>query len=1111
MTGKIDGSPLKHWNTALLCVVFLFLFYSSIPVFSQLRFKHLTINDQLSSNYVNSIFKDHNGFVWVATESGLNRFDGYEVVRFFKNKDDITGISGNNIFSILADRNNRIWFGTNHGISVYTSETNRFVQLDIKRSNYDSFYARDIDSTIDNRMIVTSPSAIFEYSQSDFSRKVLIDFEKFERDYDGETFFQSCIVPNNKIISATQHNLFLYEKEHPERVEMIQHSVGNVRRMRVLNNNELMLVGDNGVHIFDATLKSVKPFQLLGIPSNFFKQEFWDFYFEGNKKLWLASTISGLFCVDLTNSKIDVYKYDKFNEYSLSNNSVRALLVDDNGVLWVGTQHGGLNYSLLDNPKKFKTHSIPDNPILGNSNIYAALFQDSNGSMWVGTDGGGMMVYNSKLQDFTHYRVGDKGSEFMSTNSVLAIREDNNRNVWIGGYRSQLAYFNLDTRKWTIQKLNCEHELCNGIHNFRFIFKDSKGRMWFATNHHGVFMYDGVRFHSLTRSNSGLIDNYVISISERKPDEIWVGTYNGACIINPNNFQEKTHFKHDAHNLNSLSNDWVYTFHLDNKGRFWLGTSEGLNLYNPDSKSFTSYGFRQGFASEVFYGILEDDDNYLWLSTSGGLIRYNHDLQRVFNYTKNDGLPTNEFHHASCVKSRTGEFFFGSNDGLVHFKPSDIQLDSILPNTVISGVQVFFEDIDMKEYRSEKHPNTLVFNHWQSTISIRYAGVNFISNRDNVYSYKLKGYQDKWIEVGNRREVIFTNLDPGHYVFLVRSKNKDGIEGEQIAELNFIILTPWWKTTWFRIIVLILALLLGFLFFQYRISIVQKQERRIKKMLDERTSELNSKNRELILKTNQLDDMNALLIVQQKRLEEQTNELSANNERLNELNKTKDRFFSVVAHDLKNPLNSILGLSSVLADNEYDMDEAYRSKVVRLINKSTQDIYNLLENLLLWSSSQLDRVEALKSNFDLLGRISKAVELLEMYSSSKDIVINVFSKMKTMDVYADMNMIDTILRNLITNAIKFSHSGGRVEIVCWVEKGQAVCSVRDYGVGMSQSQLDSLLKLENTQSTRGTNGEKGTGLGMIISTEFIEKNDGRIWAESQQGVGTTIYFSLPLA
>jgi signal transduction histidine kinase/ligand-binding sensor domain-containing protein len=1111
MTGKINGNPLRSWNTALLCVVFLFLFNFSIPSFSQLRFKHLTINDQLSSNYVNSIFKDHNGFVWIATESGLNRFDGYEVVRFFKNPNDTTGISGNNIFSILSDRQNRIWFGTNHGISVYNSETNKFIQLDRKQSLYDSFYARDIDSYSNRGMVVTSPSALFLYDQANFSRRILIDFDRFDRDYDGETFFQSCIVSNNKLLAATQHNIFMLDVDKPQHVEIIPHRVGVVRRMRALSNTELMIAGDYGIFIFDINRKLIKPYQIAGISPQFFKQEFWDFYFEGNKKLWLASTIGGLICVDLNNSKIEVHKYDKFNEFSLSNNSVRALLVENDGVIWIGTQHGGVNYALLENPKKFKTHSIPDNPILGNSNIYAALLEDSKGNMWVGTDGGGMMVYDSKLQSFTHYFVGAKGSEFMTTNSVLAIREDGNRNVWVGGYRSQLASYNLDSKKWTNHKLECEHELCNGIHNFRFIFKDSKGRMWFATNHHGVFMYDGVRFQSFTRSNSGLIDNYVISISERTPNEIWIGTYNGACILNPDNKSEKIHFKHDAHNSNSLSNDWVYSFLLDRKGRFWLGTSEGLNLYNPDNKSFTSYGFRQGFASEVFFGILEDDDDYLWLSTSGGLIRYNHDLQNVFNYTKNDGLPTNEFHHASCFVSKTGEFFFGSNDGLVHFKPSDIQLDSILPNTVISGVQVFFEDIDMKEYRSEKHPNSLVFNHWQSTISIRYAGVNFLSNRDNVYSYKLKGYQDKWIEVGNRREVIFTNLNPGHYTFLVRSKNKDGVEGEHIAELNFIIQSPWWKTTWFRIVVLILFFLFGFLFFQYRIRIVQKQERRIKKLLDERTSELNSKNRELVLKTNQLDDMNALLIVQQKRLEEQTNELSANNERLNELNKTKDRFFSVVAHDLKNPLNSILGLSSVLADNEYDMDEAYRSKVVRLINKSTQDIYNLLENLLLWSSSQLDRVEALKSNFDLLGRIAKAVELLEMYSSSKDIVINVFSKMKTMDVYADMNMIDTILRNLITNAIKFSHSGGRIEIVCWVEKGQAVCSVRDYGVGMSQSQLDSLLKLENTQSTRGTNGEKGTGLGMIISMEFIEKNDGRIWAESQQGVGTTIYFSLPLA
>jgi signal transduction histidine kinase len=373
----------------------------------------------------------------------------------------------------------------------------------------------------------------------------------------------------------------------------------------------------------------------------------------------------------------------------------------------------------------------------------------------------------------------------------------------------------------------------------------------------------------------------------------------------------------------------------------------------------------------------------------------------------------------------------------------------------------------------------------------------------------MEGFDTRWNEAGTKREATYTNLSPGRYTFRVKASNNDGFWNETGASIFIRVKPPWYKNWWFYIVVVLSVLGFFALFYLIRTAQLRKQKDLLAMKVNERTRELSEKNEELKTQAEDLNNTNALMEERQQLIEEQAKKLEQANEELKKLNSSKDKFFSIISHDLRGPFQNILGFSEILSDNYADMDETQKKDIADNINVSTKRVYHLLENLLKWSASQINSISYIPDNIDIEDIISESIHIMKDIAVRKKIRIN-FSKIEVEKVFADREMVKTIVRNLIGNALKFTLAGGMVDIEVTKTDGFAHISVRDNGIGMDKKYMQNLFSIEKMESRAGTENERGSGLGLILCREFVEKNGGKLTVKSKKGLGSTFSFTLPL-
>lgn len=519
--------------------------------------------------------------------------------------------------------------------------------------------------------------------------------------------------------------------------------------------------------------------------------------------------------------------------------------------------------------------------------------------------------------------------------------------------------------------------------------------------------------------------------------------------------------------------------------------------------------------------MLEDDKGYLWFTSPLGLGRFHPDNMHVHFFEKNIELEGSDFISRAAFKSKKGYMYFGSTKGFIKFHPDKLKSNKTAPNTLITDFLLYNKKIDFTDsvnlltkpiYISD----SLIVAHTQNMLGFKFAALDFVAPHKNEFAYMLEGFDDEWNQVGRQNSATYTNLDPGEYLLKVKSRNNEGIWSTGIRTLVVIVTPPWWKTWWFRLTALIFILTTVFLTFYLRMLQIKRANIRLEEMVQIRTAELKAANNQLILKNaeiedqkNEIENQNKALIEKSEEIVSQQEELKLKNASLEELNKTKDKFFSIIAHDLKNPLNAVLGLADLLSGSFNKLSDDKKIKFVHTIANSSKLLFNLIENLLNWARSQSGKLpfRPVKTNISFL--IKQNVNTLQQHAANKGIQLTYSSDDVT--VIADFNMIDTIIRNLLSNAIKFTPKGGSVKIAATEIRGEAVqIAFHDTGVGMDEETLSNLFKIDVSNSRNGTENETGTGLGLILCKEFVEQHSGKIWAESEVDKGTSFFVQIPL-
>ncbi len=1068
---------------------------------TDLKFEHITTVDGLSQSTVSCILQDSKGFMWFGTQDGLNKYDGYSFTHYQYDPGDSTSMLGNFIHTIIEDVKGNLWIGTESGLNMFDQSNNNFVRYKHDVNDPSSLSGTEVRSIFEDsegRLWVGSTGG--DLARLDRNTGKFVHFRHDEADPERLSEDISSIYEDsrkNLWVGSFNGNLSLFDREKESFIPVYYHSE------KLSNNRIWNITGDREGIIWISTYRNglysmrfsddgnpelvhyVKDFNDAGsISSNSIITVSED----SNGRLWIGTENGGLIIFDRENAKFITLRSDPFDEMSLSSNSIWTIYEDRTGNLWIGTYTGGINL-ITKYGKSFGHYKhIPGKEYSLSHNSVTSFSEDSRGKIWIGTDGGGINLFDRKTGTFLNY---NSKNSHLGSDAVLSSFEDSRGNLWVGTWGGGLNLF--DRKSSTFRGYTTENSsLCSN--QIFSIIEDRRGVLWTGSFFGGLSYFDreSNSFINYTPENSQISDNQIRMILEDSYGVLWVCGNSGVNTFDPET-ETFTIYSHDDNIANSLSKGYVLSILEAADSTLWIGTTGGLNKFDRQQETFTAYHIKDGLPSEVVKGIQEDDQGNIWLSTNGGLSRLNPKTGIVKNYDHSDGLQDDEYYQCSSYKSHNGELFFGGVNGFNFFKPEDIKPNPYVPPVLITDFQIFNKPVGIGEnsplqtHISEAERITLSYK--QNVFSFEFTALNYISSEKNQYAYKLDGFNPEWIFSGTNHGASYTNLDPGEYTFRVKASNNDGLWNEEGASVKIVITPPFWKTLGFKIVAILFMVFTILLIYYIRFRQIINRNKYLNEQVLERTKEINEKN--------------AILL-------DQTEEMKSQRDELDATNSVKDKLFSILSHDLRSPFSTMKGFIELIKLKFDDYSDKEVKDMIEIINDSADNMFYLLDNLLSWSRSQRGILSVHPKMTNLVDLINNKIELLNYQAINKNIQLDFGCGTEGILMELDSDLMNMVIQNLLTNAIKFTPMGGEIEVNCTIEDKHLIIYVRDNGIGISEEDTEKLFNANVHFSTSGTKNEKGTGLGMIICKDFVELHHGEIWVESELGKGSTFFIKLPL-
>jgi ligand-binding sensor domain-containing protein/serine phosphatase RsbU (regulator of sigma subunit) len=755
----------------LLCVIFVFLFFSNILPQGYITFNHLTFEDGLSQSSVTCIFQDRKGFMWFGTLDGLNRYDGYNFKVFKNDPSDSNSVSDNFIFSIYESKVGDLYFETQSGkFNKYFPPT-------------ESFKIVEKDSIDLTRARFSTVGALFEDSKGLKWTGGLGEGTGLKRENikTGKTYYFKHNTSDPS--SLSDDKVYSVVKDRSGNLW-----VGTFNGLDKLEKNT-----DKFFHYRN------DPNNPNSLPDNWV----WPVYEDSRGYLWIGTVKGGLSCFDPRTSNFYNYKNDPGDPTSINDNFIYSIYEDRGGVIWIGTNTGGINYF---NPSSLAfehyKHEAKNKNSLNDNNVFSMLV-DRNGNYWIGTRNGGLNKFNYKEKKFIAYYHNPSNSNSLVSNFILSLMEDRFGIIWIGTFSNGLDA--LDPNKSIFTHYNHKSSDSNTLTDNRIysIIEDKDDNLWIGTNSGGLNKLDRrtgkvISYQFKKNDSTSISSNTIWSIAQDESGKIWIGTFGGGINVFDQDKQIFNHFKHVTGDSTSISNDNIIRVFKDSKGNMWFGTTSGLSEYLWKSNNFKNYNEKNGLANNTVYGIVEDDNRNLWLSTNNGLSKFNP-LNKTFqNYYYEDGLQGNEFNQNAFAKDKKkGRLLFGGINGFNVFYPDSIKKNGYVPPIVFTNYLRYNTDDEEGKPIIEKgisERDSIFLTYKDNIITMDFAALSYFNNSENQYRYRLEGFNKNWIQLGNNHTVTFTNLSQGDYTLHVIGSNDDSIWNEKGASLSISVSPPWWKT-----------------------------------------------------------------------------------------------------------------------------------------------------------------------------------------------------------------------------------------------------------------------------------------------------------------------------
>lgn len=799
------------WFFCLMFGSFVILHATEDPV----RFERMPLEEGVSQSIIRSLFQDRSGFMWIGTEDGLNKYDGYTytVYRYNLDKyDDPYSPTSSNVECIFEDSGGNLWIGTRGGLNKLDLKTGLFVHYRAGTGNEGGLSHNVIRSIAedDNGQIWIGT----EGGGLDRLDPLSGQFRNFQIPGDSRVF-SVCKGPRGGIWVGSQRNIVKLDPV----TGAVETNHEYLCRAMIKDSSGILWIGStSGLLSVDPSrdvpgLIPVTPDDGLDSQITCLRMDF-----QGD--LWLGTVEGGLLRYRPETGTFRRFRFDASDQGTISKDRITSLWVDRSGILWIGTYGGGI--CKMD-PRKNRIlhyHHQPNNPNSLSHNIVFAISEMPEGVIWLSAYSRGLDRWDRKTGRFTHYRNDPDDPDSLSNDYVSAILPHPDGTLWVGtgGYVDRL-----DPRTGKFR-----HYLRGGggVEGRRGsstdILLDSDGQLWVCSYGLGLRRLnpeaqengDIALYRHIPGDPGSISSRFARTLHEDSEGHIWIGTLGGGL----NKFDRKTktftHFRFDPHDPRSLGHDFVMDVHEDRSGRIWAVTfGGGLNKLDKVTGEFTRYTRKDGLPTNTFYGILEDGDGAFWVSSNVGISRFDPRTGDVRNYNQGDGLQSNEFNGGSFYKSSTGEMFFGGINGFNLFHPDRLTGNPHAPPVVITAFN------GMSEKSASSLPASrireLTLTHRDYVFSFEFAALDYSVPRKNRYAYKMEGLSDHWYEVpASRRYVSFTTLPPGEYVFRVKGSNSDGVWNEEGASVKISILPPFWQTLWFRFLAALM--LLGILFMWHR-------------------------------------------------------------------------------------------------------------------------------------------------------------------------------------------------------------------------------------------------------------------------------------------------------
>ena len=1061
MKGKFVGMNLKSKYLIIILAVIIIKINFSINVKAEEynRFNNISIEDGLSQATVETMMQDSKGYIWLGTNDGLDRYNGYTFKKYSYEKGSKNSLVNGYILDIKEDIEGNIWVATAAGISkIYNNGE--------KVQNYTS------DSKSGNL-------------SNDNTATMLIS-------------------SSNKIYVGTAEGINLYDKKtdkfnliYPELKEEYINSLTEDKYGNIWAGTE------NGLYKINVGTNVIERFESTDDVNTISENYIYKVYYDGDKHIWIGTYDNGFCKLNIENNKVTRYSLTR-EDGTIRGAFVKNFLKDSKGNMWICTDEGVVLFEVDKNIFTWYENKVHDPHSLIDNNTFSIL-EDYSGLIWIGTYSGVSTFdpYNT----IEHYKNDPFNKNSINEKAVSGIYEDDDGLLWIGTSSSGVNILNKD--RDVIELLTTANGLSNnritdivgagdyifiGTYNGLNVVNRITGEIEIYDEENGLYnnivkklFYDDLGYlyigsasglDALDLNDRSVINlNYIleeIGISSKNISAIykdskrnfWLGTFvdNGLIKIDADTGIINV-FKNKDNDSLSLSDNTIRCIGENSKGEIWIGTSFGLNKYNEKDDTFTSYTIKEGLANDTIYGILFDDKDNPWVSTNLGIAKINIDTDVINNLNITDGLQSNEFNGNSHFKTKKGEFIFGGINGFNLFIPDEVVIKS-------SNLNIVFDDFKVNGKSIESIDNK-VFKPSEKNIRVGFFLPDYKSMKNIKYYYTLDENEEKWIPLpGNY--VDLANLSSGDYELRIKSRGANGSFSD-VKSVKFRILPVFWKSKQAILIYILIAILI-FIYSRYKI-----------KKLDE---------------------------IVMKRTKQLRDEMEKNTELLNkviELERKKNNYFVNLSHELRTPLNVIYSTQQLIIElNKNGILKEKLDYYMDVIARNSKRLLKMINDIIDTSKIESGCYHLNITETDIVYLVEESVLSLKDYIEGKGVTLIVDPEMEEKIISCDTNSIERCIINLVSNAAKFTEAGDSITVRIIEEKSQVKIEVIDTGIGIAEEYHETIFNRFNQIVDSNSEKNGGSGLGLTITRQIIELHNGKIYVESKPGNGSKFTIILPI-